>query len=71
MLANKAKYLRYSEDHYEDYLVQLTSHIRSNDDADLLLDGLLPNPVIETYVDNAEARASMTQFYAWFGDPWP
>jgi len=71
MLANKAKYLRYSEDHYEDYLVQLTSHIRSNDDADLLLDGLLPNPVIETYVDKAEARTSMTQFYAWFGDPWP
>ena len=41
MLANKAKYLRYSEDHYEDYLVQLTSHIRSNDAADLLLDGWL------------------------------
>ena len=40
-LSRPSKYLRYDEDHFQGYWVQLTTLIRSNEDADELLDGLL------------------------------
>lgn len=44
-LSRPDKYLRYSEDHFQGYWVQLTTLMRSNEDADEILDGLLINPL--------------------------
>lgn len=71
MLANKAKYLKYSEDHFEDYMVQLTSLIRTDDNADRLLDGLLENPIITNFVKDHEGLAAAAEaFHNWTGDTW-
>ena len=40
------KHLRYSEVHFQGYWVQLNTLIRKNEDADLLVDGILENPMI-------------------------
>ena len=45
-LSRPNKYLRYDEDHFQGYWVQLTTLIRSNEDADELLDGLLLSPLL-------------------------
>ena len=39
--------LRYSEEHFQGYWIQLQSAIRRDEDADELLDGLIPNPFYE------------------------
>ena len=41
------KHLRYSEVHFQGYWVQLNTLIRRNEDADLLVDGMLENPLVE------------------------
>ena len=45
--SSKDKHLRYSEEHFQGYWVQLNTVIRRNDEADMLLDGLLVNPLEE------------------------
>ena len=45
-LSRPSKYLRYDEDHFQGYWVQLTTLIRINEDADELLDGLLLSPLL-------------------------
>jgi hypothetical protein len=42
-----SKHLRYSEQNFAGYWVQLNSVIRHNDQADLILDGLLINPITQ------------------------
>ena len=42
-----SKHLRYSEQNFAGYWVQLNSVIRHNDQADLILDGLLINPFFQ------------------------
>ena len=39
------KHLKYSDDHFQGYWIQLNSLIRKNEDADDLLDGFLKNPL--------------------------
>ena len=41
------KHLRYSEVHFQGYWVQLNTLIRRHEDADLLVDGILENPLVE------------------------
>ena len=41
------KHLRYNEDYFEDYEAQLEVAVRKDDDADLLMDGLLANPITD------------------------
>ena len=40
------KHLRYSEVHFQGYWVQLNTLIRKNEEADLLVDGILENPLV-------------------------
>ena len=44
---NSSKYLRFTEDDFQGYWVQLDCLLRKNDDIDELLDGLLTNPFSE------------------------
>ena len=39
------KYLKHSDEHFQDYWIQLQSLIRKHEDADEYLDGLLENPL--------------------------
>ena len=45
----EGKHLRYSEEHFQGYWVQLNAIIRRNEDADMLVDGLLENPIEELW----------------------
>ena len=71
MIANKAKYLRYTEEHFEDYMVQLTTFIRANEYADQLLDGFLPNPIKRHFIDNAQGLAQVSALFTQQNETWP
>ena len=43
----EGKHLRYSEEHFQGYWVQLNAILRRNEDADMLIDGILENPIEE------------------------
>ena len=65
-LSRPSKYLRYSEDHLQGYWVQLTTLIRSNEDADELLDGLLISPLLALLraINSTPPNAAMVQITA-------
>ena len=44
-LSKPDKHLRYTEKHFDGYMVHLTALIRANEHADELMDGLLTNPI--------------------------
>ena len=47
------KKLRFNERHFQGYWVQLNTLIRRDDDADMLLDGILTNPMLTIEANRA------------------
>ena len=50
LVKSTGKYLKYSDDHFQGYWIQLCSLVRKQEEADDLLDGFLKNP-LEDLVD--------------------
>ena len=57
------KKLRFNERHFQGYWEQLNTLIRRNEDADMLLDGILTNPML-TIIANRAAPANPRNGFA-------
>jgi hypothetical protein len=63
-----SKWLRYSEEHFEDYWIQINTIWRGQEDADALLDDTNVNPITIIYDDHHE---QINRIYAHHGIDWP